>query len=250
MTSHTTLPTSTRMRHETRRRRLTVVSCEQITPHMLRIRLSGPDLDGFISPDPSDHIKLFVPDGSGSTAMRDYTPRQFNLAEGWLAIDFALHDAGPATRWAIDARPGDIAEIGGPRGSTVITGAIERWLLIGDETALPSIGRRIEEMPDGVEVTSLVAIVDPADRQQLATKARHHPLWAVRSDPSDPARLLAMLDSIELSEGMFVWIAAEVGVARALRAAVLARGIEPAWIKAAGYWSAGKPDTSIKELET
>jgi NADPH-dependent ferric siderophore reductase len=249
MTATINSPVLTRLRHETCRRRLTVVSADYVTPHILRLRLAGAELAGFISPDPGDHIKVFVPDGEGGTAIRDYTPRRFDPDEGWLEIDFALHDAGPATRWAIGAQPGDAAEIRGPRGSTVIGGAVDRWVLIGDETALPSIGRRIEEMAEGTKVTSLVAIPDQADQQLLATKADHDALWAVRSDPSDPAALLTMLEGVELSERVFVWIAAETAVARALRAAVLARGVEPAWIKAAGYWSGGNPDTSVKELE-
>ena len=39
------------------------------------------------------------PDGPKPT-MRDYTPRRHDAAAGTLEIDFALHDAGPATQWA------------------------------------------------------------------------------------------------------------------------------------------------------
>ena len=36
--------------------------------------------------------------------------------------------------------------------------------------------------------------------------------------------------------------------ARALRAHLLARGQPQAWMKAAGYWVAGKADASVKEI--
>lgn len=176
-------PTITRLRHETRRRRLTVLASDRMTPNMLRLRLGGPELEGFVSPSPSDHVKLFVPDGAGGQAMRDYTPRRFDGAAGWLEIDFALHDAGPATLWALQARIGDVAEIGGPRGSQVIGGPIAEWLLIGDETALPSIARRIEEMAPGTPVTSILAIPQDADRQMIVTAADHRPIWVSRPDP-------------------------------------------------------------------
>ena len=81
--------------------------------------------------------------------MRDYTPRAFDAAGNRLTIDFALHDAGPATAWALNARPGETLLIGGPRGSTVVPDDFDFYLLAGDETALPSIGRRLESPASG-----------------------------------------------------------------------------------------------------
>lgn len=241
-------PVLTRVRHDTRRRSLTVLATNRVTPNMLRLRLGGPEVAGFVSASPSDHVKLFVPDGTGGQIMRDYTPRQFDVTDEWLEIDFALHDAGPATQWALQARIGDLAEIGGPRGSQVIGGPIAEWLLIGDETALPSIARRIEELPARTPVTSIVAIPQDADRQGIVTAADHRPIWVSRPDPSDPAPLLAAFADVPLRPAQFVWIAAEAGVARALRDAALARGVPPDWLRAAGYWLAGTADASVKDL--
>jgi NADPH-dependent ferric siderophore reductase len=241
-------PTFTRVRHETRRRSLTVLATHRLSPNMLRLRFGGPDLAGFTSLSPGDHVKLFVPEGSGGIAMRDYTPRRYSADGGWLDIDFALHDAGPATRWAKQARPGDRVEIGGPRGSLVIGGPVAGWLLIGDETALPSIARRIEEMAPGVPVTSIIAIADASDRQQIETLADHRAIWVHREDAVDPSALLDAVAAEPLASQMFVWIAAEANVARALRDAVVARGVPSDWMRAAGYWVAGAADASVKDL--
>src|ERR1700721_1448348 len=94
-----------RVRHETRRRTLTVKQVEHIAAHMIRITLAG-DLAGFTSLGFDDHVKLFFPDGTtnadGASNMmgRDFTPRRHDPIKNTLAIDFAIHDAGPATRWA------------------------------------------------------------------------------------------------------------------------------------------------------
>src|SRR5579872_7292197 len=96
----------TRILRERRRRSLTVIGTERLSPHMLRLQFSSPELKDFESAAPDDHIKLFVPDGAGGQAMRDYTPRAFNPSAGTLTIDFALHEAGPATAWALSAAPG------------------------------------------------------------------------------------------------------------------------------------------------
>jgi NADPH-dependent ferric siderophore reductase len=244
----TELPIIERHRLETRRRRLTVAAVERLSPAMLRLVLKGGDLEGFTSLSPDDHIKVFVPDGTGGTAMRDYTPRRHDAAAGRLWLDFALHDAGPATLWALSVKPGDTAEIGGPRGSAVIGGQIRHWVLVGDETALPAIARRIEELPAGARVTCLVAVPSAADEQVFDTEADHRAIWVHRDSATDPVPVLAQLAEVDMIPGTFVWIAAEAGVARALRDHFLDRGHPKAWMKASGYWMAGKADASEKDM--
>jgi NADPH-dependent ferric siderophore reductase len=234
----------TRVRHETRRRILTVTSIEHLTPRMLRIGFTAPDLGDFVSASPDDHIKLFFPAGEAAQpVMRDFTPRSFDTRTGRLVIDFALHDAGPATEWAAGAKPGDKLEIGGPRGSAVVPDDFDWYLLIGDETALPAIGRRVEELRPGVPVLTAVVIAGPDEVQHFETRAAWTPLWVVRDGAADDAvQLLAALDGRELPPGEgFVWIAAEAQVARSLRVAMAeGRGHPREWIKASGYWSRGE----------
>src|SRR5580698_11575231 len=125
-----------RVRHETRRRMLTIKQVEKIAAHMIRVTLTG-DLEGFTSLGFDDHVKLFFPDGTtnaegGPNALsRDFTPRRYDRAGNTLEIDFAIHDAGPATQWAAQAKPGQILSIGGPRGSFIIPTTYDWHLLIG-----------------------------------------------------------------------------------------------------------------------
>lgn len=240
----------TRHRHDIKRRSLTVREAGRITPHMIRILFESPDLGDFPSLGFDDHVKLFVPGDTREPERRDYTPRRFDRSAGTLTIDFAVHDAGPATQWAIGAKPGDTIEIGGPRGSMVIAPTFDWWLLIGDDTALPAIGRQIEELPEGTPVTSLVAVTGADDEQPFATRARHVAHWVHRpaSRANDPVPLLAMLETMSLPAGDgFVWIAAEARVARALRTHVVdVKGHPLAWTKAAGYWLMGVADAHEK----
>ncbi|UOM32724.1 siderophore-interacting protein [Acuticoccus sp. I52.16.1] len=245
-------PTIRRVRHEMMRRELTVSAVERITPAMVRVTLSGASLASFASASPDDHLKVFVPGADGEPVGRDYTPRHFDTEAGALVIDFVDHDAGPAAAWARTARAGDTVLVGGPRGSAVIEGdAIARWLLIGDETALPAIGRRIEEFGPGTPVTSLVAVAGPAEEQTFATAARLTARWLHR-DPgaaADPAPYLAALETMEIAHDTFVWVAAEAEVARAIRRHILERGHRKTWMKASGYWAAGRADGAVKNLE-
>ncbi|NHT75510.1 siderophore-interacting protein [Rhizobiaceae bacterium CRRU44] len=237
-----------RVRHVLTRRKLTVSAIEYVTPAMLRITLGGEDLAGFTSLSPDDHVKILLPSTAGEEERRDYTPRHYDAETGSLVIDFAVHDAGPATQWAVNAKIGDELQIGGPRGSAVVSPEVKRWLLIGDETALPAIGRRIEEAGSEHVMTSLVAVAGPEERQLFETKASLNALWAYRSlaSANDATPLLDLLKTVTIEPGTFVWIAAEASVTRALRAEVERRGLPQGWLKAAGYWVMGKADAHEK----
>lgn len=242
-------PKIERVRHELKRRTLTVAAIERITPGMLRLQLSGDDLADFVSLAPDDHIKIFVPGAGEEMERRDYTPRRYDTDARTLLLDFAIHEAGPVTKWALDARIGDRLEIGGPRGSAVVSGDIENWLLIGDETALPAIGRRVEEAAANTRITAIVAVADAGEHQILQTSAQLDIRWAHRplSEATDPAALMDILRSVDLQAGTFVWIAAEASVTRALRSYLVEeRGYPLSWIKASGYWVKGKADTAEK----
>jgi NADPH-dependent ferric siderophore reductase len=234
-----------KIRNTPRRRTLTVVRTTYVTPKMLRIELHSPDLHDFASHGADDHIKLWVPDVDApqGAVSRDYTPRAYDPAAQTLAIEFAIHDNGPATRWAIGAKPGDTVEIGGPRGSTVVPDDFDWYLMVGDETALPAIGRRLSELRKDVPVT-VVAIVDgPEERQDFASSASVTPIWIHRSQaPVDDGTLLR--DALRLWKAPkgdgFIWIAAEARVAKLLREFVLDECNHPkGWMRAAGYWVRG-----------
>jgi NADPH-dependent ferric siderophore reductase len=242
-----------RQRHDTRRRTLTVATIETMGGPMRRLVFTSPELHDFVSGSADDHIKLFFTGADGETVMRDFTPRRFDPAAGTLTIDFALHQAGPATQWAAAAQVGDTLGIGGPRGSAVVPDDFDWYLLIGDETALPAIGRRVEELRAGVPVITLAVVDAAADAQSFATQAAWTGHWVHRAGTaaSDADLLLGAVRDITLPAGEgFIWIAAETSVARALRDYVQSTlGHPKPWLKAAGYWTRGEADASDKSLD-
>ena len=241
----------TRVRRETRRRKMKVDAVTRVTPRMLRFDFISDDLHDFDSAAHDDHVKLFVPDprNPDEPNKRDFTPRSFDPAGGTLTLDFALHDAGPATEWAVKAKAGDTIEIGGPRGSTVVTDDFDWYVLIGDETALPAIGRRVENLRPGVPVFTFMTVAGENEAQIFKTQAAHTPTWIVRSPQvADEAALKAALEKLKLPPGDgFVWVGAEASVARAMRDYFFEVHKHPkSWIKAAGYWKRGAVSTHEK----
>jgi NADPH-dependent ferric siderophore reductase len=233
-----------RVRHEgARRRQLEVRHVERIAPHMIRVTFGG-DLEGFKSLGFDDHVKLFFADGTRNSngepqlAGRDYTPRRHDAAANTLEVDFAIHDAGPATRWAEQAKPGDTLMAGGPRGSFIIPTAFDWHLLIADETGLPAVSRRLAELPAGTKAVVLGEIDGPTDRQTFSSKADVSVTWAYRNGGEAGATsvLTQALRGLSCPKGDFyAWVACESLTAKALRAQLIAEhGANPKWTKAAG----------------
>jgi len=251
---------SRRVRHELRFRMLQVKAVRQLRPSMLRITLAGDELEGFVSAAYDDHVKLFFPEPGqarpplpvatpegmsfpdGRPQARDYTPRRYDAAAGELDIDFALHEAGPATAWALQAKPGDYLGLGGPRGSFVLEKEFDWYLLVGDETALPAIGRRLEELPAGARAIVVAEVENVAEEQDFSSAATLNLHWVHRRAG---ASLLEAVAALQLPPGDgYAWVACESDAARALRQLLVEeRGLAKSRVKASGYWKRGSANT-------
>lgn len=243
-----------RVRHTLQARHLQVVRRTVVSPGFVRLTLAGPELAGFASAGFDDHLKLILPhpgqdrpslpvmqDGRAvfpdpRPVLRDYTPARFDAAAGELDIEVALHDAGPATEWAASAVVGQWAGIAGPRGSMVIPTGFDWHWLIGDESALPAIARRLAELPAGTSATVRVQVRNPADQRALTSAASLDLAW-VDSLP-------AAVEALALPPGAgYIWAAGEHADMAALRRAVLAKpGVDAKRMRIAAYWKRGVAD--------
>ena len=89
----------------------------------------------------------------------------------------------------------------GPWGSRVIEGQFAHYLFLGDETAMPAIGRSIEALPAGSKVTVVVEVA--------ASRMRKHGIrdgveidfrWLVRGPNDRPGRNSLLLDALTTIE--------------------------------------------------
>jgi NADPH-dependent ferric siderophore reductase len=96
-------------------------------------------------------------------------------------VDFVLHGDGPASSWAAQAEVGQKIVIGGPRGSMIIPDAFDWYLLAGDETALPAIGRRLEELPAAARAVAVIEVASKEEEQLLRTNAQAEIIWVHRN---------------------------------------------------------------------
>lgn len=229
-----------RVRHELHRRDVEVVRVEPLGPHFVSVTFHAESLAGFRSDSFDDHVKFMI-DGAApdEPARRDYTPRRFDAARRELTIEFALHGDGPAANWARQAKVGQRAIIGGPRGSMIIPMDYDWHLLVGDDSALPAISRRLEELPAGSRAIVIVQAADAAGRRELASAAAVEAKWV----DSGEAMVQALRD-LRLPEGEgYAWCAGEAAVMAQLRNVLLAEKQHPKEaMKVAVYWKPGASD--------
>ena len=243
-----------RVMHEIKRRKLEVLRVVDLTPRMRRITVGGPELAGFISLGRDDHVKLFFPQTAEEQSalenvelsggiknkvmppMRDYTPRRYDLDTFELDLDFVLHGDGPASTWAAQAQPGQFLHIGGPRGSMIVPDIFDSYLLIGDETALPAIARRLEELPANRRALVVVEIENAQEQQPLNSAASVEVIWVHRDAPTED--LLSTVEHLKIPAGdLYTWVATESALSRKVRRVLLdTHGLNDEFVKAVGYW--------------
>ncbi|MGP3657683.1 siderophore-interacting protein [Burkholderia gladioli] len=256
----------TRVRHTLKRRELTVSRITRVTPHLLRVTLTGEDLDDFVSASFDDHVKVFfpahgeteaprpvlgpngleLPEGAPRPIMRDFTPRRYDREARELDLEFVLHHPGPASQWAEQAAVGQTLAIGGPRGSFVVPTDFDWHLLIGDDTALPAIARRLGELPAGTRAAVVVEVADASAHIEFESRAEVYTIWRYRDDPAAAGaeagtQFVEALSELPLPNGDgYVWAAGEAAAMRAVRQHLCdTRGVHKSRIRAAAYWKRG-----------
>lgn len=258
----TTSPTfrQERVRHVFSARELTVTSWRDLTPRMRRVTLTGP-MEGFVSAGPSDHVKVFFPDPqsgllnaprivegrlerpAGDVIARDYTPLVNSAGE--LELDFVIHgDDGPASAWASRVATGEPLVVAGPRGSKLPPEGADRYVLAGDETALPAISRWLQLLPDDADVTVLAEVQDADDEAYLAALGSPHPVTYLHRGTAAPGTTTLLGDAVRalpVRDGAcFWWLAGEsqslIAARRYLRREL---GLDQTAVDCSGYWRLG-----------
>lgn len=202
---------------------VTLLRRTQISPSIVRCTFTGPHVDQMATYAPDQRIKLFFPSNEGSLdalfsvahqeshdwyeayralpetqrpAMRTYTIRALRAECAEVDVEFVLHgDNGPASRWAMNARPGDrlgmtapVIDAPGPHlgFEWKPPQGVRRILIIADETAVPAavgILEALNELPHHPQVEALLEVPHSDDAQPLTSTAKMH--WLARD--TDPA---------------------------------------------------------------
>jgi NADPH-dependent ferric siderophore reductase len=140
------------------------------------------------------------------------------------------------------AKPGDSAGIGGPKGSLVIPMSFDYHLLIGDESSLPAIARRLEELPADTRAIVVVGVLDAAERRELVGRAATLVHWVPRTQGADDTFLDAVA-ALRLPPGDgYAWAAGEAAAMASVRRSLLETHKLPRdRVRVSAYWKHGIP---------
>lgn len=222
-------------------RLMTVEAVSDLTPHMRRVRLRGPDLLRFATLR-AMHCKLLIPprdtvqiwpsldpDGRltvGNGIARKYTIRAVDPVAGWMDVDFVIHEvAGPGSDWASQAAPGQRLGLTGPGGGGIRLGG--PILMAGDATALPAIARAIEACPHGLSARALIEVSGPGEIQQIDNPAGVAIDWIETGTARPSARLAEAVADLAPHADTSVWVGCEFDGFRAIRSDLRGRLAHP-----------------------
>ena len=213
----------------------------RLTPSMVRIRFRGGDLARWTSSGAPDERLCIVfptpgqrdapcpvrmPDGSEDypdeatrPEMRSYTVRAFDPSRAELVIDVVNHEGGVAARWARQVTPGDTVYVTEAAGWYEPPAGVAWQLLVADLTALPALGRIVEQLPAGTRAHVIAEVTEADDRQEFVSPARVDYQWLIGSGNGvGPSWLPEAVQTFAWPAGPgYVWFAGEAAASRAVR---------------------------------
>ncbi len=204
-------------------RTVQVRSAAALTPNMIRVVLGGAGLNDFSSSGFADERVGIAFTGANGTVddspVRAYTVRRWDADARELTVDLVRHDGGVAARWAEQARPGDVVQIGEPLGWYAPPADCAWQLLVADMTGLPALGRILEELPATTRAHAIVETIDSGDWQMLQSAAPLAVDWHAASGHGlGPSVLARAVRDFEFPEGPgYVWFAGEAAESRSIR---------------------------------
>ena len=221
----------------------TVVETTALTPHMVRIVVEGPELEGLSVGEYTDHyVKCRFGDKT-----RSYTVREWDPERRRLTLDFVVHgDEGIAGPWAARAQVGDTLELTGPGGAYTPDPDADWHLMVGDDAVIPAIATSLQRVRPGVPVFAVIEVAGPDHEQPLRSPGDLRVTWLHRDGGpgEDPELLLDAVAGLELPAGRgHAFVHGEATAVRLVRRhLVVERGLPAESLSASGYWKQRRTD--------
>ncbi|MBN9176708.1 MAG: siderophore-interacting protein [Microbacterium sp.] len=265
--------------------RLEVLRTERLSPHWMRITLGGGDIARFTALGYDQWFRLFLPhSGDGGDEGLERIPAKANKIFGYLKylripdgvrpvmrnytvrahrvvgesggpeidVDFVLHGsgptAGPASRWADAAAPGESVVIIDEGLRFNPARGVENLLLVADETGAPAVAGICASLPSSATGIALVEAPSAEDVLPFDAPAGIEVRWLVRDAAQKPGSLaLAELEKLPApASDTHAFIVGEQSLPTAGRRHLVAQGLGKDQISFIGYWRVGAASPAPK----
>lgn len=225
---------------------------------MMRVVVGGAALDGLTITEPAASVRLLVPWPGEPFALPVWNGNEFLAADGRrpalrtftpvhqvddrLWIDIVRHPGGAVSGWAETANAGDPCAISGPGRGETIDDQAKRYVLVGDETAIPAVEQLLAVIPATTAVEVHLEITEPAARLALPRHPRATVDWHLASPDRAPGT--AMDDAVratDLDDDTRIWVAGEAAAVQAIRRHLFEqRGVARSRATVRGYWKTAR----------
>jgi len=240
---------------------LRVLNTEKITPRVQRIHFYCEDIEQYNHSEKL-HIRLILPPEkvaakdwlntpantklkklTDNYCIKRYTIRQIDTQQQRITIDFVLHTASifcPGADWAAHASEGFTIGMIGPGVSDIKTA--DWYVLAGDETALPAIGRTLESLDHNATGEIFIEVHNKDEKQNLLHPDTLNIHWLYRNgiDAKNSLLLYNAIEQLKLKPeacNPFIWVAGEVGVCNKIRTMAKRKfTLDKKRVQIAGHW--------------
>ncbi len=232
-----------------------VVATSRLTPGFQRVTVAGSCLSAYTNPLPADAFKIDISTGD-EPLIRGFTVRGFDVDQERFHFDVALHDGGPASRWAQTVQPGQRMRFLGFRRDFAIGDGVTRHVFITDASGLPAVAGILEALPATHRVVLLAETTHEADRAlldfSLASLGDRIQIRWLTGPPSEgpDSALSKAARELQIPPNAQVWLAAESATVRSIRRHLLDDlGIPRGDLHATAYWISGLTSSQRDDRE-
>jgi NADPH-dependent ferric siderophore reductase len=242
----------------------TVTRVERFRPRVQRVTLHSPEFAGFITDIPDQFITFIFPFPNGDRTApavgrdfdwddlfgldeaarphaRNYTVRHYRPELNEVDVDMILHgDEGRGSVWAMEAQPGDVLAIWGPRVVYDPPPGVTWQLLVADDAGIPAIAAILETLPPAMQARVIVEVDGPEDVQPLESRAQVETTWLYRTGrhAGESQALIQAVRDLELPAGVrYAWGGGEYRTMNAIGKYLRReQGFRPSDVATVGYW--------------
>ena len=203
---------------------------------------------------PGNDVMVQLTNSAGKLVRRRYSVHGVDEERDEFTLWITTAHDGPGSLWARDAHAGDEVDIVGPRGKIVLDTEAEWHLFMGDITCLGSAYR----MAHGVEAPGKVVFIVETDHPDDALTTTFDEGIAVTGifvdrmgrSKDDPTGLLRGLSAFAFAPGRgHAYLFGEFHVMKAVRVALLDRGLDDESIDMKAFWRVGRNNADHGEPE-
>lgn len=233
-------------------RKATVLSTEQITPHLQRIVVGSSEFSDLTQAHIGSYVKVLIPQNGKvdfnlkTACMRSYTIRDVDDATGALTLDFVINmHQGPATHWAMTAKVGDEVGIAGPGPKKLDNYQHPHYVLLGDLTSVNAIKGYMQQLPTSAKIDAFVHA--PTEQDIIDLNTQRDVNWLITDTP-DTDMLSALNNLPHTNEPPIVFMALEAGLVRKAKTLLTQDcNIPRSNIVSSGYWKKGVDSEGYKK---